>query len=353
MSGAHEAGRRPDRIAVFVENRPFFGALIVHLPLLHALRTRHPAARVALFSPFEEAAQLVDLGAADQLVRYTGRFADVRARLARFAPDAAIVLRPASRWLDLAVATSGTRERAGFDSWLAPLAYTRRVPHDTSIYRPRKYLTLIERREDALAAPLDPWFRLAAAVAPDARERGELAILPGGGAGDFKRWGAGHFLELAAQLAADDASLRFAWVLGPQEAALAARIAASPVAERSRCVVARPVAELAALAFSARGAVGNDCGPGHVFQMCGCPFACVMSDHDGEAKLRVAEWIDAPWRGLASVSAPGRPIADVAPEVVAANVRRMLATAPEPTAGPDATAPAAASFEAAPPVKTR
>ena len=35
-------------IAGFVENRPFFGALLVHVPLLEALRRLDPVSRIVL-----------------------------------------------------------------------------------------------------------------------------------------------------------------------------------------------------------------------------------------------------------------------------------------------------------------
>ncbi len=96
----------------------------------------------------------------------------------------------------------------------------------------------------------------------------------------------------------------------------------------------RPVAELAAAAFGAIGAVGNDCGPGHVFQMCGCPFACVMSDHDGQARARIAEWIDTPNLPHAVASEPGRAIDTVPVDHVARAVQEMLdrTAAPGPPA---------------------
>ncbi len=52
-------------IVVFVENRPFFGAILVHAPFLDELRRRHPGARLVLFSPFAAAEMLVRLGLAD------------------------------------------------------------------------------------------------------------------------------------------------------------------------------------------------------------------------------------------------------------------------------------------------
>ncbi len=317
-------------LAVFVENRPFFGALLVHVPLLHALRLRAPGARLVLYAPFPQARLLAGIGAADEAVVCAGRFAGPLSRLRRDRPDEVLVLRPASRGLDLAVALAGAPVRAGFDSWLARLLYTRRALHDTAVYRPRKYLAL-ERGAAASHAPLDAWFRAHAAPA-DAGGAGvardTLAVLPGGGAGDFKRWAPGHFLALCARLAAEEPSLRFTWVLGPQEAEWRERLAASPVAGRSSVLFDRPVAELAAAAFAARAAVGNDCGPGHVFQMCGCPFACVMGDHDRRGSTRAAEWVDAPNHAYLSLPRPGEPIDAVSVDAAAERVRAALGARP-------------------------
>lgn len=314
-------------IAVFVENRPFFGALLVHVPLLEALRRREPGARIVLYAPFPQARMLVEWGAADAAVVYASRFAQVLALLRGSRPDEALVLRPASRWLDLAIAAARVPVTAGYASWLARLLYTRVAPHDTGIYRPRKYLALVMSREEALRAPLDRWFAplartSALAGAPVART---LALLPGGGAGDFKRWPAERFLALGEALLAQDGELRLAWILGPQEAEWRGRIAASPLAARSDVHVDLPLADLAAVAYRARAAVGNDCGPAHVFQMCGCPFACVISDHDGEGPIRAAEWLDAANRPLATLSRPGEAIGTVAVEPVLGRTRAALA----------------------------
>lgn len=325
-------------IAVFVENRPFFGALLVHVPLLDALRRREPGARIVLYAPFPQARMLVDIGAADDVVEYSGRFAQVRALLRAARPDEALVLRPASRGLDLAVAAAGVPVTAGYASWLSRLVYTRVVPHDTGIYRPRKYLSLIMPREEALRAPLDSWFRplAPAATRADGNVR-TLAVLPVGGAGPFKRWEFTSYVELCTRLAAEDPALRFTWVLGPAEMAyerdFRRAIGSSPAAGRFEILFNRPLPELAAAAFSAHAAVGNDCGPGHVFQMCGCPFACVLSDHDLRGPRVADEWLDAANRPFATLSAPGEPIETIALEPVLERTRAALAARPALSSG--------------------
>jgi ADP-heptose:LPS heptosyltransferase len=147
-----------------------------------------------------------------------------------------------------------------------------------------------------------------------------VAVLPGGGAGDFKLWGIERFLAVCRALEAADPGLRFLFVLGHAEAHLVPVIEGAFAADRARVLLAAPVGAIAAAALAAVAALGNDCGPGHVFQMCGCPYVCVMSDHDRRAPGRVLEWIDTANRPLARVSPPGEPITAVTVAQVAAAV---------------------------------
>ncbi|PIU20422.1 MAG: hypothetical protein COT18_02345 [Elusimicrobia bacterium CG08_land_8_20_14_0_20_59_10] len=313
-------------IAVFLEKKPFFGAIIVHLPFLHALRRVYPGAKLVVLSPAPAMELLARAGAADEFVLYKWSFSGIRRTLLGIAPQLVFVLRPASRGLDLAVASCRLPHSAGYHSWLGRLLYSHIVPQNSGIYRARKYLTLLLEASAAGNVPLDGWFREAAARAKlSTTSWGRtLAVLPGGGAGDFKRWGEDNYLELCGKLAALDAELNFLWILGPQEAGLEKKILASGPAPRSRILSGAALPDLAAAAFAAAGAVGNDCGPAHIFHMCGRPYACVMSDHDGRGERRAAEWLDAPNRPFAVLSPPGAPISAVRVETVLGTVKRML-----------------------------
>ncbi|HEY5997727.1 MAG TPA: glycosyltransferase family 9 protein [bacterium] len=317
---------RPPAVAVFLENRPFFGALLAHAPLLWELRRRHPGRRIVAFAPFEEAHLLRDLGAADALVRYEPSFRCVRSHLRELRPEAIYLLRPYSFWLTAAVGLQPARPRAGFRTRAGRLLLSRAVPHDVSLYRPRKYLALLPDL-DHRSAPLDGFFRELAAGADRAALPPDpfVAVLPGGGAGAFKLWGVERFLAVCHRLAGADPRLRFLFVLGRAEEHLLPAIEAALGADRARVLLEAPVATIAAAALAAEAAVGNDCGPGHVFQMCGCPYVCVMSDHDARAPQRTLEWLDAPNRPLAQVSPPGAPITAVPVEPVAAAVQRASA----------------------------
>jgi ADP-heptose:LPS heptosyltransferase len=226
----------------------------------------------------------------------------------------------------MAVASCRVPESASFYSWLGRLLYSRIVPQNSGIYRARKYMTLLMEPAAARTVPLDGWFRTAAARAKlsTASWGRTLAVLPCGGAGDFKHWGEERYLELCGKLAARDPELRFAWVIGPQEAGLEKKISAFWLASKSHVLSSVDLPDLAAAAFASAGAVGNDCGPAHLFQMCGCPFTCIISDHDGRGAHCADEWIDAPNRAFAAFSGPGEHISSVKAETVLDLVLKRL-----------------------------
>jgi ADP-heptose:LPS heptosyltransferase len=109
-------------------------------------------------------------------------------------------------------------------------------------------------------------------------------IVPGGAAHrPGKRWPATRYTELAASLAAR--GLTPVVVGARQEAPIAAEIAADCAAARSLCGETT-IAEIAALARGAAGAVGNDTGPMHVIAAAGCPVLVLYSDDSDPALTR-------------------------------------------------------------------
>lgn len=311
----------PPTIAVFIENRPFFGALLVHLPLLRELRRHHPCRRIVLLAPFAEAGLLCALGAADALHRYGRGWTEVRDLLRQLQPEAVYLLRPHSLWLSAVVGFCKAAQRVGFRSGGGRLLLSRAVRHDVNIYRPRKYLSLLPELPYK-TMPLGEHFReLAAAADRTTLSRQPfIAVLPGGGAGVFKHWGIERFLTVCNDLAASERELRFLFVLGRAEEHLLPIIEATLPADRVSVLIEAPVAILAAAALEARAALGNDCGPGHVFQMCGCPYVCVMSNHDGRAADRAAEWVDTANLPFVLTSQRGEAITTIPVERVASAI---------------------------------
>src|SRR5262245_47331737 len=105
--------------ALFLQNRDFFGAMVVHVPLVHALRERalrsNSGASITIYSPFERGRIFESLGLASETrVGYGGAAILSELRTRRF--DTIVTLRPQSFGLTAAIGASGARERIGFRS---------------------------------------------------------------------------------------------------------------------------------------------------------------------------------------------------------------------------------------------
>lgn len=311
------------RNALFVQNRNFFGAQLLHLPLMDALRGDRRDEVVA-FVPYAGGGVFVRTGAADEVRRYDRNILRTCRMLRRERFDTVITLRPQSTWLNLAVGLSGAPVRAGFQGPLAGTLFSVTVPRDTRTYRGNCYMALAR----ALGMPHDTgaiFRRLAARAQPASEEPNAFCLVPGGGAGAYKRWPLTHYLQLATHLATADSSSRFTWLLGPDEAAMADSIAMSEVGGCSHVLIGPSVGEIARAALDSTAVIANDCGQAHVAQLLKVPTVVVFSNETGTGHADVTEWFHPHARAKAIVGPRGADIGAIEPEAVLAAVRAVTA----------------------------
>ena len=106
--------------------------------------------------------------------------------------------------------------------------------------------------------------------------------MPGGGAGDFKRWPIQHYVTLADLLKpALPLQSTFCFVLGPDEAEQYRWLQSL---ERTDFVylMTRPLNDIATAVLSAKVVVANDCGPSHLAQFSGVPYVGVFHQSNRE-----------------------------------------------------------------------
>lgn len=151
----------------------------------------------------------------------------------------------------------------------------------------RDRMHTVERQADQLAAA-----DIASVPAPDLQwltadvQRFTLApsfalLVPGGAATrPRKRWPIERFAALAASLASRDLQPVILGTAPEKKLAEAIRAACPPARD---LVGQTSFAEIAALARSARVAVGNDTGPMHLIAAAGCPSVVLFSDDSDPA----------------------------------------------------------------------
>ena len=267
-------------VAVLLPRKPFWGARIVQVPFLRALRERNAEGRVLLFATADGAEEFVRWRLGDEIFPVAGRAA-LPGAVRRVRPRVVVNLRRKSTASCIAAGLSGAR-RIGFDDGPLARLLDERVPYDSSTYMASRYLSLIEPEvrggRDALTIP---WFRRwmgerierelkgrrAAGYEPAAELPPRAVLFPGAGRPE-KRWPLVRFLALGRALGTDLGE-RPVLVVGPRERGLLDEIPPDSGVE----IRDQPeVGALLRLIDAAPIVVANDCGPSHLAQLAGRRF---------------------------------------------------------------------------------
>jgi len=119
-----------------------------------------------------------------------------------------------------------------------------------------------------------------------------ISLLPGGGAGDFKRWKIEHFCHLVL-LINKSHTQRFVFVLGPDEKSYIEIINSTL---KNKCKyeikISLSYAELLQTAKNSILTIANDCGPMHLYQMIKAPIITLWgwSDEQTSPYAILGEW---------------------------------------------------------------
>mgnify|MGYP002143199224 CR=1 FL=1 len=109
-----------------------------------------------------------------------------------------------------------------------------------------------------------------------------MVMMPGGGAGDFKRWPIKDFVRLADLLKPSlDPQASFCFVLGPDESTEYEWLLTLKRAD-FKFLMTRPLPDIASIVMGAKLVIANDCGPSHLAQFSGVPYVGVFHELNRE-----------------------------------------------------------------------
>lgn len=315
--------------AVFLQNRDFFGAMVEHVPLLHALRVGEPQARLVVYSPFARGRMFEALGLADEVRVYSNAGRALWSELRERAFDRIVSLRPKSFGLTAVIGTSGARRRIGYSTALARAVFTRTLPRNVSIYRAKNYVNLLDGEVPVLE--LDECVRWLAARGTQRIKNGTKpwCFMPCGSE-ERKLWGEENFVRLARRIADDDPNARFVLVLGGGETRYIDVFAAHGLAARTSAIVDASLHDIARAVLDSRAVVSNDCGPSHVAQLSRIPQVSIFGNWDGAAPVRIAEWFNARSGATCLTTDQAAPITSIPIETVLTAVRELDAQPDKP-----------------------
>jgi ADP-heptose:LPS heptosyltransferase len=303
--------------AVFLQNRDFFGAMVVHTPLFDALRAAAPDEPLVTYAPFERGRIFESVGLADETHVYARVGGSLWSSLREYKFARIVLLRPQSFGLTALISTAGARRTLGYSTALSKLVLTHTIRRDTTIYRARNYVDLL--RDDAPVPQFRECVARLAGRSTRAPDGGRIVLMPCGSE-ERKLWGERNFVALARRMAEANRDARFTLVIGRGEVRYVELLERAGLGARTAHLVDASLFDIARAVLEASVVVANDCGPAHVAQLSGAPVVLVFGNWDGAVRARIDEWFD-PRPGARALTTAGiAPIDSLAVDHVLAAV---------------------------------
>lgn len=241
-------------IAIFLHNRPFFGAYLVQIPFLIMLRKCYPAAKLVGVSKNKSAILLVDAGFLDHLEVMETR--EQLRLLKKYKFDVGFNLRPSSVAVAFQMLFLKIPYRVGFKKFGA--FYNKSVSLDLTVYRANLFLKLLNVKCTSSVAPYlkenivhgDDFFNT-------------ILLAPGAG-GEEKKWPIEKYISLADKFIENSENKVF-FIIGPQEEE------ERELLEKKgfKVIVSPDLNTLFSLVANCKLFISNDCGPSHVAHVLG------------------------------------------------------------------------------------
>lgn len=253
---------------VFLRNRPHFGAQITCLPFLYSVKQIHndqPLNVVAKYplNWFYDQFEWIDyFHQSNQLLK---DFKLIQTGKPFFN------LRPKSATQDMLAWSKNATPRWGIKN--KSLFLNKCTPYDSYQYRALSYLNILEVtqdvREQMLKAPFENAYQSASITLPKISNTLQILIMPGGGAGEFKKWGLENFFHSCVEIQkVCGQKMIVHTLLGPdegEELTLFHTLKTSFPFE-AQLHLKPSIADIAKLVSLSDITIANDCGPSHIAQ---------------------------------------------------------------------------------------
>lgn len=312
------------RSVVFLQNRDFFGNRLIHLPLLYALNRAYADNEIIVFSPFESANFFKDKGLASEVFIYSYGPIRMTRRLRRMKPDLIVSLRQNSEWLCLAIGLSGAKVRLSYRTAATRVFFTNTVKCDYSIYRALNFLRVLQPAGISGSPETFFWEQAKQGTIELQEERDYFCLIPGGGSGEFKRWGIENYLNLCGRLKEYYENAAFIFIIGEAENDYVEKIQLTSITRDSLVLENESIKNCAQAIGASKVTIANDCGPAQIAQMMNVPYVGIFSNYDGNARTRIGEWFYQRDKAMAVTTEASKDIKSIPVEQIQTAVRQLL-----------------------------
>lgn len=277
------------KIAVIVPHRPFFGNILTQLPLFQGLRELYPNAHICVWSKTSNSQLIVDNHLADELIVYKKwSLFSLFSAFKKEKYQQVYNIYSGSEKMHLLGYLAQVPERYGLSdsSFIAKLYHKHQLIKSNDGYIALKNINLINYVHNTQFKPSN-----IEALAPQTIESQKLiTFLPGGGAGDFKRWPIEDYCQTFKAINKHH-QLKAMFVLGPQEQHYTTIIEQELAGYNIEIAQSPDLKTLISIAQQSQLTIANDCGPMHIFQMLAVPLITIWGWQENNPPFKVlSEW---------------------------------------------------------------
>ena len=270
------------KIVIFSQNRDFFGAQIVHIPLIKELKNKYPNSHISIFSKNKITYLLKSLALVDEVIIEENKLITFYKYL-KINPSITINLRKNSSFINFFISFFNFKTKIGFETFLSKKFFTVTKKHDSTIYRAQNYLNLINGHLKPKTIITEK----------------EIAIIPGAG-GDFKIWSLKNYIELATQIKKKYPQYELSFILGEKEKAFKKEL----LKHNFTIHYNLEINKLFKVIESSKITIANDCGPSHIAQISNNHYIILYSDEFEDATTITKEWYNNKEGSYALISSP-------------------------------------------------
>jgi len=290
------------RIVIFSQNRNFFGAQIVHIPLIQALKKKYPNSEIYVFSKNKITQILKSLNLVDEVILEKNKLVTFQKYL-NLRPSLTINLRKNSSFINFFISFFNRHTKIGFETFLTKYFFTSTIKHNPNIYRAKNYLNLID-------TSLNPKKLIA---------KKQISIIPGAG-GDFKIWDLNNYIQLADKIRNQYPQYTICFIIGEKEKSFKEKIL------RHNFIVHYDleINQLFHVIKNSTLTIANDCGPSHIAQISNTHYIILYSDELEDATTIIKEWYNNQQGSYAVTSLPKKHINSLKVKTVFEKAQNIL-----------------------------
>ncbi|MCV9389504.1 glycosyltransferase family 9 protein [Reichenbachiella ulvae] len=249
----------------------------------------YPNAEIFAWSPVEEALFFEDIQVLDKVNLVKNKKIQGLIEIRKWKPDILINMRPASEFAHLITLCSNSSVKIGYETKsLFKYFYTFLVTKSHG-YIAFRYLNLLRPLKIPIKFNFDAIRKFEGNTSLP-HKKSFICLIPVGGEGEHKRWGIENFCRMCQLISQYSPSLHYVFLLGRKESGYV-RIIDKMLGKNASTYINANIYEIVKIVSNARVTISNDCGPGHLAQMCEVNYIGLWGWKEDESPfVRMKEW---------------------------------------------------------------